>query len=1739
MAKKVAPPKLTGGGGFVFEDKVAAYFLSCLLSSQPPLDPNLGILTRIDFQTRVDGWLLDDLLLTVESPGVRRRCAFSIKSNQQFTQKSAPQEFVIAAWEQVLHEESDQFDEWSDKIGIITAPLSQQLSAQLQQLFSKARAQDPASLMDRLRTKGSASHIQEDLLKSFACPSELASRHPEEKVRTGNFLKHIIVLEFDFENDPSNRHREAVHNCRNSLKSGLLEEANDLWNDLVGIARDYRPLSGYLNLNRVLALLRRKYQFKDYPEYSSDWIRLTELTTVNLSVIPDTIGGSVSLPRQEERDELKERLTISRAVILRGPSGCGKTVLAKLWAAEAAVSSKVLWWDARSLDVHDFQTFERTLALSHPLSEALRIAATPDAFVIVDGLDRVFSEQAFRNLSVLAQALDMNSELSPWRLIVTCQPEEWERIQLQFARANISTSDWSLIDIGLPADFDPVWKAFPALQRMALQPQLKSLLLKPKVLDLLATKLSAGGNVDTTKWVGESDLIEWFWGTEVQNHISGTTRARFLKLLGEKQADVMQQEIPDVEFSSADLASTDSLIHDRICKKQEERLSFQHDLYGDWARQRILFAKTNELREYLEQRLSSPLWHRALRLYALHLLEQNADLTRWRAALSALSSDQHSGNLGQDLILDSVIFAADPLPILERMWPDLAADKGVLLRRLLERFLQVATLPNPAMLLISRMFGDDSDVEAATTLRLPYWPYWLPMLRFLRSHLDDVIKVAPLLISETADKWLRLGGENWPLRREAADLALAVANDLLRFQRRGWIVSHTDKFPRVTFRAALAGAGDLPDGVAKFALEASCRLDPPAEGPGGETQMTEPRVVPSPFGRSIVRKSPPPWPDGPKRRIYEPFQKVCLDADSLGPLIKFNPSVAREVLLANLIEEPRSYDSGIRFRDIDGIEQNYDWYPPLYFRGPLLNFLKIYPDEGLEVIIRLVNFATERWASRWRRAHRPPEVAISIFDGERKWLGEGDVYFWYRNNSRCPDAVVVALMAMEKWLYDELDAKRPINQVVETILRRSNSVAFAGLLNSVGRKEPSLFQGPLQPLLPVPEFYIWEELFIAQGHDYVMSCVMIGWETQGKMMSKLAYDWHNLSHRKISFRDMVVYFYLNLPGMRPFFDKARLAWVKRLESETGEFKSELEWLIPRFDIKNYRIEDNPATGRVWMFEPPRELCEKDQKIFEENAKRLSLQSFPLQCRQWLDTTQPLPEDSLEQFWGELQRISALTIADPDDFTAIKTENAVCAGIAVLLILQRDWLKRHPEREQWCRQKLIETIQSPPPPGELDFEGGKSTWEWDRFCAQAIPVLWVEEPDSHLLRECVGLLASSRHYQTVQFLFSSASKYRDILGSHFKQLQHFLLRWAVARQKSRRGLYDDENQFDSSAWLRQEIGSFINGSISQDIPIWEKLIGENNLREQSRLNHRRERLRQSPGIDLELIQSAYSWLPMLDQASSNDERAEWIGIWKEMFDCTMRMLGEEVEGEEGIDGTPYEWDRWIFSRIAPLIWQLRPSEQPENFWRPILSLGVSGRHWVEDFLWSYFIHGLQHSQVPERFVDQWRAMIEFAFSSPGWHSPLKWRSYYLQGIWCRLMGFDRNLWDFWGASHRSLVTAMRDLYERWSSAHLKMPSCTVAFTVFLRQLAAVDILFDGVTWLETVVVQADDEFWNERDIPEGLAALLDYCWSFQAANLRRQQSAFNAFMSILRKLADRQNAIALEIQQRVTATIGQS
>ena len=85
MSKKSAPVKATGGGGYTFADKVAAGFLAQMLRRKFPLEPDLGPIAELHFETRDAGHVLDDLQLTLKRGMDETRCLVSVKSNRQLT----------------------------------------------------------------------------------------------------------------------------------------------------------------------------------------------------------------------------------------------------------------------------------------------------------------------------------------------------------------------------------------------------------------------------------------------------------------------------------------------------------------------------------------------------------------------------------------------------------------------------------------------------------------------------------------------------------------------------------------------------------------------------------------------------------------------------------------------------------------------------------------------------------------------------------------------------------------------------------------------------------------------------------------------------------------------------------------------------------------------------------------------------------------------------------------------------------------------------------------------------------------------------------------------------------------------------------------------------------------------------------------------------------------------------------------------------------------------------------------------------------------------------------------------------------------------------------------------------------------------------------------------------------------------------------------------------------------------
>ena len=1727
MAKSIAPPKATGGGGFVYEAKVAAFYMSLMLSGESPFGKESGVITRIDLQTGVDGWLLDDILLTLkDANGLIHKAAISVKSNLQFSANKVPDEFVKLAWQQFLHEGTTVFDSENDLLGLVTLPLSSRLRKQLNELSQKSRKQEPSDLASRLTISRYGSGAERDLLASLSCPGDLAQKHGITSNETGKLLARLEFPEFDFDSPSSRDESQAIARCANLLANPDPKQAASLWDRLWNLSDEYRPNNGMLDRRKLISLLQG-FQLKEYPFYQHDWEILIDNSRSTIESIPSTIGD-ICVVRAELLAELRGLVDAHKHLVVLGPSGCGKSAMVKEFAKKQLAGQTVLWWHASLFDdVPDYAAFERNLGLQHRLRDLMQNTSSSMPILVIDGIDRIYQNKAYRILAALIRILDSQSPGNPWRIIVTCQSEEWDRVRKRLLEVNLSSLLWQSFFV---KDFQPdtenlspIWDQYPSLRLLFFQDRLRPVLCKPIVLSALAMNAAELHENITKTWVGESDIIDWFWNSVVRRREPEAVRSEMLMMLGEKQADRLEHDVPERELPNLNYLS--DLKQDGLCvSRPYDRITFYHDIYGDWARLRRLVQLGQGAVPLIKQRSESPMWHKAIRLYGLHLLERNDDLNQWLIAFNALESEDNAKNLGQILLLDAAILAANAPLAIESLSPVLLANDGKLLLILLRRFLHIATLPDPRMQIMAEQEGWDVH-ETAVEFRIPNWPLWPAMIHFLYDHKEQVVAVVAGTVSEIADKWLRETPVGYPLRREAAELGVLIAERVLH--REPVVGTQVGDY-----RSGLAAAYELPERVAAFALEAAGRTANALEnrqGTGGHRRR-----------RSDA--SAEPWPDGPRTDVDTDFQEQCLspsNASTIYPLIDANPSVAREVILALLISPSQEissiYDYSSILLDRLEIENIHGYYPPIYFRGPFLYFLRTQPDEGLELIIRLTNFVTDRWADRsLQRGLTPVTISLDLPEKHAEWVGDYYVHQWHQTQGHAPIPVECALMALEKWLYEKAEAGESLVQVISTIHARSHSLALIGVLCALGRKKPELFSGPLLPYLATPELHNWEMTSTVQPS---WSWAQIGWGMeQLEWLGKLAYEWYNAPHRKHGMDQWAIRLFLTDDQVQAFLQQAVEKWKQRLQSATDSgVAGWLEPLIPKFEVDNYRQVTDENGNTYMVYHQPVDLQKKYAPILQDIGEQSRLRNFVLKCRQILDEQLILEDTDLETLWQEFQVVSLIPDHEQLEPLFFSNRNARCAGAAVFIELHMKWLESCPEHLAWCRKQLTESVLNPPNPTDDDMEYfAGDNWVWDRFCSRAIPTLWQYQPDSTELRRCVALLATGNHKNSIASLFWSAARYRGTLGDNFRQLQHLLLRYASIYLLCN-PMYTYYNpDFQWKRWRQERVDAFVAGSISPVVPAWTDVMQEEFMPSKQFEEAEKAYIslmggdprEQKPVLDTMLINAAYSWLPELTGALDDQERAEWIDFWKQSLSYSL---------ENHTDASlPYPADIWVLERIPGIIAEMQASENPRSVWEPILNLATNKEHWVGAFLDNWFVYGLSDTEITEGFRQQWIEMLEFGFASDRWDAQHSSSWYRTLDLWTRLMG----LWvstegpGLWTNTKVNLVLSMQGYFERWGNMFLRYGHCAQRYASFLVQPAATPIRIRSLPWLKTGADASGDHWWKERDLEDTLARLLTVMWNDQQEELKQHQPAFAVFMSFLSKLAAQLNQIALELESRM-------
>jgi hypothetical protein len=1773
MAKKEAPAAITGGAGFLYEDNIAARFLLDLLSGKNSLGEEFGRVMRVDWQVRDDGWLIDDLVVSSNASGSERAAALSIKSNRQVVASGFPKHFVESAWEQWLgHNTERKFNEDRDALVIATGQLANNVGQAWAKLLMEALQTTSERLLARLSTakkskSPQSSKTQRSLFTSLHCPKNLSQLGKSDDLATARLLRHIRVLHFDFEKPGSQDLGRALLDCQSVLETGTAAKAKSLWRHLTAFASEKRSTGGSVDIGGLLAALNGHFDLSPHPDFRSDWEAINRHTKETMENVRTEIVGLSPLSRKKELQKIEKNLKTHGICLITGESGSGKSALMKV---EALRNYKNIFWpSAELLDSDNSQDLEKRLGLLHSLIDVLGTAVGP-SLIVIDAIEAC-SERGLRLLSHLLRVRSEKGADSRVHVLLAFQIESSQRILTRLAEDRLAIVFPELLAIERPAEEEitKMVKGVPGLRWSTLRVEMRSILTNLKILDWVIQATKGGFAIDGQSFMGLTQLIEKLWTRWVEGTGDGRhARAGLLMQIASIEADTLSAGVPLSRLEHAQQQALPGLESDDLLHVRSARIFLSHDLLGDWARMMFLVSEnpSNPLAD--PQRITSPRWHRAIRLFGQKLLEESTvSRVEWQRTVAKYSNGTDGEKIVCDLLLESVFLATNARTLLEIVWPVLIADGGSLLHRMIDRFLFVATLPDPRL----QQIADTS--EQATQLehlfRIPYWPYWLPFLATLHAHRTEIIPLMPLNVARVCNLWLRTMPKEFepghPLswRNQAAELAIDVTREIQKRKADGQYF--TNKADQVVYEALLYAAMDFPDLVSELLLELAGRRELPVKKKVTVKKEQKVKIrYPILLPRGDLHE---PWPDGPRFRVSEAFQNACLSSGAFVSLAQAKPEVALEVLLAVCIEEPKydNYHSYSLMMDC-GVEHWMGGHPPLYFRGPFLQFLKAAPEQGLSFILRLINFATRRCTEteperlrsfrieQIEQVEVPSGITLTINRKKRHWLGDSRTFRWH--NDFPPETTIIpsALMALEKWLYEQIDQKIDVNPWLERILNESESVAFAGLLFDVGKYKLSLFEGLLRPLLSVYEFYEWDLHVTAQRSSF--NAGLIGWGMglrQSPKLVALAREWYQMPHRHYLLQDIAIRMMLLRPKLQSFFKKTRADWVAALSPE--QKPESLHLLTEKFNPENYSRHIKEDGSAEITFAWPTEILERNTETLRQNEERMRLTMLPYECRSRLDERKPLSEDELPSFWQTLKKIdegSKEQASQPEEET-LRLEDAICGCIAVLLSFHSKWFAANPDKLEWCRSKLEKIHNAPPSTSLFDADTAVGNNKWDAFSAECGVIFLRENSKDILARKLVAAAITAHHYQTTQLTIERMFHHRESLIPDYDQAIHLVLLWSHIRHMID---FSVRYELDADKWekrRKQICQEFVQQKITTKRPLLQKLNAtgaaecdelfkhkfperEAQLKEMAkRRPKRREGLHIThPGIDLQIIVSSHTWLD-LKTANSPEERAKRLSIIRELLDLSLSAIPKIEDSDlQEIEGSPYGYDTWVYGLVARTLPHMTTAEKPESLWKPIVDLGLAAHYWVEHFFWEWFTDGVEVAS-PKEFVAIWSEMIEYALAHTQWDPERD--MFHLEDMVRELLGLHFGVLslgkDEQFAEH---LGSMVGIFERCAHRWFRMPRVARDFASLVVQPAGRLLLVPSIRWLSDAVGSYKDRDWRWDDLEDQLVHVLRLCWERHSETVRSDQQLRDAFLKLLTLLTSRGGHAATALRDRVAGVM---
>jgi hypothetical protein len=687
-SRRTASPYSTGGGGTRFEHRLGTMLLVRLLTSEPLLELGERAPELVAFQ-QSRATSLDDLVATASTEaGTSLRLEIAVRRAPKFiTSNKKTQELVAALVRADLDAEREPEPLVEHRLALAVSG-QQTHSKEIAELVVIARGQSTAEeFVELIRTPGRfATHSRLDhLIKMVAaalveiCDEDAGS--PEH--RCWSMLRRLWVMQVDLENGHEDDWTRLISDLRQVALYPSDEAAAALRNQIEQLSAELARSAGVVD---ATTLRRRLYGHirPDAHVPSAGWTRLLALDEqTRVAVARSLIGVKstpLTLPRRAIREELAIAMTVDGDLIVKGDSGVGKSALVMdaIETGELGVNRQAIVLNLRQLPTSHL---ELLALLSTPLEELFSELTAPDRLLVIDSAEaaaedhrEIFSYllRSARSAALKVIAITATEGASIVAQLMTSRPRQLEVIGL---------GDDELATVA---------SQMPVLQRLVDNPRARELLRRPIVIELLARANYPGLPLS------EAQALDHIWHHLVRNDEQSTigapdARAHVMLLLA---AHAVRKGGVDVLLSQLDFTAVDGLRRSGLLLPASplpwERVPvFKHDLLRAYSVARFLLTECDLAAALMT--IGAPRLALASARLACEIVltapeepvnPRAGRYTRLQAGFDAIAN-AGKGERWSDVPAEALLGVPDGAQLLKDAWPTLLDNRAHGLARLI------------------------------------------------------------------------------------------------------------------------------------------------------------------------------------------------------------------------------------------------------------------------------------------------------------------------------------------------------------------------------------------------------------------------------------------------------------------------------------------------------------------------------------------------------------------------------------------------------------------------------------------------------------------------------------------------------------------------------------------------------------------------------------------------------------------------------------------------------------------------------------------------------------------------------------------------------------------------------------------------------------------------------------------------------------------------------------------------